>query len=41
MDLNYNTVKGVHIYGILLDMMGKLEHIKKLCTMQRIINNIK
>ena len=30
MDLNYNTVKGVHIYGILLDMMGKLEHIKKL-----------
>jgi len=30
MDSNYNTVKGVLIRSILLDMMGKLVHIKKL-----------
>ena len=28
MDLNYNTAKGVHICRILLDMMGKLVHIR-------------
>jgi len=32
MDSNYNTAKGLHICGMLLDMMGKLLYIRSYAT---------